>query len=217
MTAPFPHCPVTLPDGRQCAYAKGHGGGHSYGPAAAGTHAATPGPSPVFHRLSAWLPAAAAAGVALVLGIAIGAAGGSPGEPEIVTETVSASAAEQKTLDEREAKLDEQAEQLDERKAGLDERADEIDKRESALVADEKAAEANTVGDGIWTVGVDIKPGTYRATDVGADCYWGILVTGSNGADIVNNGIPGGGSPTVTVQKGQDFESNRCGDWKLVK
>lgn len=49
---------------------------------------------------------------------------------------------------------------------------------------------------------------------VGDDCYWAVLASGTNGADIVENGTPGGGFPVVTVKEGQDFESSRCGSWE---
>lgn len=68
------------------------------------------------------------------------------------------------------------------------------------------------IDDGTWTVGVDIVAGTYRAVGAGADCYWAILKSGTNGSDIVNNGL-GGGNLTVTLKVGQDFETKRCGTW----
>lgn len=70
------------------------------------------------------------------------------------------------------------------------------------------------MGDGVWVVGQDIDPGTYRLKEpVGGDCYWGITKTGSNGSDIIQNGIPGGGFPRVNLSEGQDFETKRCGEW----
>ncbi|MGJ9403428.1 hypothetical protein [Arthrobacter sp. KK5.5] len=70
------------------------------------------------------------------------------------------------------------------------------------------------MSNGTWTVGVDIAAGTYRATEpVDSNCYWAILRTGSNGDDIVENDLPGGGRPSVNLSKGQDFKSNRCGSW----
>jgi hypothetical protein len=75
------------------------------------------------------------------------------------------------------------------------------------------AGPATTIGDGVWVVGVDIAPGTWRPTAVAdSNCYWSITKSGSNGRDIVSNNI-GGGRPTVVVKEGQDFEVNRCGTW----
>lgn len=70
------------------------------------------------------------------------------------------------------------------------------------------------MSDGTWTVGKDIAAGTYRATaDVGSSCYWGIYETGSNGGNIIENDLPGGGRPSVALSAGQDFKSSRCGTW----
>ncbi|WP_427007328.1 hypothetical protein [Pseudarthrobacter sp. H2] len=90
-----------------------------------------------------------------------------------------------------------------------------VKKREEAVTGAEKTKAANTVGDGTWTVGKDIEAGTYRAAaDVGSTCYWGIYATGSNGSNIIENDIPGGGRPTVALAGGQDFKSSRCGKWE---
>lgn len=87
--------------------------------------------------------------------------------------------------------------------------------REDAVTGAEKTKAANTVGDGTWVVGQDIAPGTYRASQpVGSSCYWGVYRSGSNGADILDNDIPGGGHPVVTLAEGQDFKSARCGTWE---
>ncbi|MET4061750.1 hypothetical protein ABIB35_003327 [Arthrobacter sp. UYP6] len=87
--------------------------------------------------------------------------------------------------------------------------------REDAVTGAEKTKAANTVGDGTWVVGTDIAPGNYRtAQPVGSSCYWGIHRSGSNGSDIVDNDLPGGGHPVVTLAEGQDFKSSRCGTWE---
>ena len=91
----------------------------------------------------------------------------------------------------------------------------EVKKREEAVTGAEKTKAANTIGDGTWTVGTDIEPGAYRATaDVGSSCYWGIYATGSNGSNIIDNDLPGGGRPSVALSGGQDFKSSRCGTWE---
>lgn len=121
----------------------------------------------------------------------------------------------------RESVVEERTTQLDERSTGLDEREEELGSQDKEITAREKAVgkieveqAENSVENGVWTVGTDIKAGTYRTKEpVGSDCYWAVLKTGTNGSDIVNNGIPGGGRPTVSVKKGQDFESTRCGTW----
>jgi len=96
--------------------------------------------------------------------------------------------------------------------------AEEREKAEAAA-AEAAAAEAkareNQITDGIWTVGEDVKPGKYKVIDpVVDDCYWAILKSGTNGRDIIANDLPSGGRPSVTLRKGQDFETNRCGVWE---
>jgi hypothetical protein len=136
---------------------------------------------------------------ALILGIVIGSAGDdtptSPPPPAVIDTDAELSA------------------ELIEREAELDAREAVMDVRERALEGAEAEKAANTISDGAWTVGLDIEPGVYRATDVGSDCYWGIYKSGTNGDEIINNDIPGGGNPTVTLSEGQDFESRRCGEW----
>ncbi|MEV8145527.1 hypothetical protein [Specibacter sp. NPDC078709] len=61
---------------------------------------------------------------------------------------------------------------------------------------------------------MDIESGSYKSnSSVGSSCYWAILASGTNGDDIINNDIPGGGLPAVTLAAGQDFKSSRCGSW----
>lgn len=89
-----------------------------------------------------------------------------------------------------------------------------VGKREGAVTGAEAAKAKNTVGDGTWTVGRNIEAGTYVAgKDVGSSCYWGIYASGTNGAKIIQNDIPGGGRPSVTLSDGQDFKTTRCGTW----
>lgn len=122
--------------------------------------------------------------------------------------------------DEREAQLEERSQELDSRASELEDLKEELEETEAELKEREKAVgkaeaekEANTVTSGVWTVGVDIKAGTYRADEQVSDrCYWAVLKTGTNG-DIIDNGIPGGGRPSVTVRKGQDLELSNCGSW----
>lgn len=69
-------------------------------------------------------------------------------------------------------------------------------------------AKRTSASDGVWQVGKDIDAGTYRANNSVTDrCYWEISV----GDDIVQNDIPGGGYPQVTVSDGQQFKLQNCG------
>lgn len=95
---------------------------------------------------------------------------------------------------------------LDEREAQLDERAAELD------IAEEETA-ASTFGNGVYVVGSDIEPGTYR-TDGGSNCYWARLSgLGGGFEDIIANGLPDGPA-TVEIRPGDEaFESSGCADW----
>ena len=166
---------------------------------------------------------------ALLVGIGIGGSGG--GDPTTSKEyravvaqrdqlrgaadTASARAdAAESTAKTKSAELDSRAADLDARKADLDAKKADLDAREAALTATEAKVAASQIDNGTWTVGVDIEPGTYRTAEaITSTCYWAILRTGSNGADIIQNDLPAGGFPSVTLKAGQDFK-NSCGVWK---
>jgi hypothetical protein len=77
-------------------------------------------------------------------------------------------------------------------------------------------AQAGTIATGTWTVGEDIAPGTYKTAEaVSSSCYWGIVRSGTNGADIIENDNVKGGYPRVTLKVGQDFD-NGCGTWVKI-
>jgi hypothetical protein len=94
----------------------------------------------------------------------------------------------------------------------------ELDAREEAEAkAAEDLKEETTLKDGYtYTVGETMKAGTYRANVTGGSCYWAIYVSGTNYGDIVENDLRTRGIITVTVSAGQDFRSERCGDWTKV-
>ncbi|RAX48243.1 hypothetical protein DQ353_16285 [Arthrobacter sp. AQ5-05] len=111
--------------------------------------------------------------------------------------------------------LEERESAVGEKETEVEEAAAAVETREKAVGTAETEAAANTVSDGTWTVGEDIKPGTYRAKEtVGSRCYWGVYRSGTNGSDIIDNDIPGGGKPTVNLARGQDFKSSNCGSWQ---
>lgn len=198
---------------------------------AAAPSATAPGATTSPHARRRWLTPVIAV-VALGIGAAAGAAGGTSDpttSPEYerlaaekseletdvsdLTGRIEAAEAETSALESREAALDTRTGELDARGAELDTREGELVAREEAVTATENHVAATQIGNGIWTVGVDVEPGTYRVAEaVPSMCYWAILVTGTNGADIVDNDLPDGGFPTVTLREGQDFD-NSCGVW----
>lgn len=185
-------------------------------------------PAPAKRGRRRWLwPASAVA--ALIVGIAIGAAGGGS-DPTTSEEYLAladerdelrgtVAAAEERADDaeteaaEQVAALDEREQELNDRGAELERRESDVAAREAAVTATEDAIAASQIQIGTWTVGVDIQPGTYRmAEPVTSACYWGIYRSGTNKDDIIENDIVQGGYPTVTLSVGQDFE-NGCGVW----
>lgn len=117
------------------------------------------------------------------------------------------------------AKVQNRADQLTEREAAVESAEAELDGREADVAAREKAVTTvedriaeTSIGEGVWTVGVDVEPGTYRTKEaLTGYCYWGIYRSGTNGDDIIENDGPEGGYPTVTLREGQDFENSGCG------
>ena len=188
---------------------------------------AAPGSPGVRKAKRIWL---AAAGVVLLAG---GAVGGhfltDPTRSDEYAALADESAQRQAKLEKSEESYRTLNAQYTKLSSGMTSRESKVSAREAAVAAaeaDVKAREtavssaeatkaANTITDGTWTVGKTVSPGTYTTTtEVGSSCYWGIYRSGSNGDDIIENDIPGGGRPTVTISEGQDFKSSRCGKWE---
>lgn len=60
-------------------------------------------------------------------------------------------------------------------------------------------------------VGVDAPPGHYEAHSTDDTCYWEIDKHGTS--DIVDNDLGKQGHIVITLRRGEDFSSERCGDW----
>lgn len=77
-----------------------------------------------------------------------------------------------------------------------------------------------TVTNGMWLVGTDIQPGTYRtpgpADSVLPNCYWERLrdASGEFSAIIANGNATG--PVSVTVLAGEYFASSGCRSWERV-
>ncbi|MGJ9402411.1 hypothetical protein [Arthrobacter sp. KK5.5] len=73
--------------------------------------------------------------------------------------------------------------------------------------------EANTIGSGLYEVGVDVKAGKYKTTGPNGDnpvgCYYAWLSSSEADADIVDNNIVRG-QAVVTLRNGQFFEIGSC-------
>lgn len=98
------------------------------------------------------------------------------------------------------------------REKALESREADLEFRESMVEDAEEDAEDNTFDDGVYEVGSDIKPGTYKTTGSGESCYYAKLRSPDTTDIISNNNTEG--PAVVTVSKGQYFTSARCGEWK---
>ena len=90
-----------------------------------------------------------------------------------------------------------------------------VDPTPATHAAPKASARPDTIHEGVWSVGDDVKPGKYRVVaplPEGAQCYWQIS-TDPVGQEIVSNDIPTGGRPAVTLKKGQWFKTQGCGEW----
>jgi hypothetical protein len=76
-----------------------------------------------------------------------------------------------------------------------------VAKREKAVGIVETTIQNNTVSDGVYQVGRDIKAGTYK-TDGGSGCYYAVLGS-ANTNNIINNSFqddqPSSRFPTVNI------------------
>jgi hypothetical protein len=72
---------------------------------------------------------------------------------------------------------------------------------------------ADTISDGIYEVGVDVKAGQYK-TNVpeGAICYWDRSRDDKGDYELKE----GPARLSVTIKKGESFETEDCGTWKRV-
>jgi hypothetical protein len=70
--------------------------------------------------------------------------------------------------------------------------------------------------DGVYVVGVDIQPGTWRSDGSGSSCYWERLRNFTGNDEIIDNYL--GSAPAVVTILTSDvgFSASRCGTWSKV-
>jgi len=72
----------------------------------------------------------------------------------------------------------------------------------------------STISDGVHEVGVDVKAGQYKTTvPEGALCYWE-RIRGDDISDSTSTYKEGPARQSVTLKKGESFETEDCGKWK---
>lgn len=158
--------------------------------------------------------------IASILGVVIGAAGASDtSELDAANEQIASLEVEleheTKALELAENDIDEleaESAQVATRAARLDRKAAKLSRREKEVKAAENRKAQNSIDDGIWQVGVDFVPGTYRS-EGGSRCYWALLGSADT-SDIINNG-GFTANQTLTIDSPW-FETNGCGVWEKI-
>lgn len=188
---------------------------------------------PRWRTRSVLLPSGlAAAGGLLLGGLAGGAVGAAPvaGMEQRIADLATANRALTSERDALAKDVDAATEQAEAAVAELEDARAELAGRESAVrraeedlageqkkfdeaVADRKA---DSVGQGVFEVGVDVKPGKYRtagpdgSNSVG--CYYAWMASSDAGSRILDNNIVKGPA-VVTLKSGQFFENATCQDF----
>jgi outer membrane murein-binding lipoprotein Lpp len=147
------------------------------------------------------------AAIALAGGPLSGCASSKPAAAPTVTftqtTTVSASVAEQT--------------QLEQQRAALDQRQRDLDARESKVNQAEQIAKKSTMShDGVYLVGQEIEPGTWR-TSGHSGCYWERLRGLSRELDdIVANENTDGPAVVTIATSDVAFKTHDCGEWARI-
>jgi hypothetical protein len=78
----------------------------------------------------------------------------------------------------------------------------------------------STMNEGTYEIGVDAKPGRYktRVPQDSAGCYWEKMKDDSGGFNslIANGEVNPGGRVSITLKRGEFFNSEDCGTWTRV-
>lgn len=147
---------------------------------------------------------------------AVGAVGGASGnqegaDSELAAANQARSDAENRAINAERTSRERLQAEFAERDLALSQRGEALNAREQALKAGETAKKANSIeGDGVYQVGVDIQPGTWRTPGSGQSCYW---ETTSKGGDILGNDNVTGPTVVVVPASAFTFTTKRCGTW----
>ena len=83
------------------------------------------------------------------------------------------------------------------------------------VTAPPAAAAAAITEDGVYLVGVDIKPGQYKSGPE-SDCYWARLSNTNGDLDSIIANHNGGNSVVTIKRTDKAFETSGCGSWTKV-
>lgn len=113
--------------------------------------------------------------------------------------------------------IDEQAVLVEYERCFKERKAEIKQEKDKAKQEKQQARLTQDKGDGFYTVGEEIAPGTWRSTGGGDACYWERL-SGFSGEfeDIITNYF-GTAGVTVTISSSDAaFKTERCGMWEYV-
>jgi hypothetical protein len=82
-----------------------------------------------------------------------------------------------------------------------------------------KPQSESTMGEGTYEIGVDAKPGRYKTrVPEDSNCYWERLKDDRGGFNsiIANDNVNPGARVSITVKRGEFFNSKDCGTWTKV-
>lgn len=172
-----------------------------------------------------WVPIAAAGLVGLTVGAASAGGDTGPTPKQLADAEARAEEAEAARDEAQSDVVRAQKEASDAKAAALKDLKSEADKvaaaqkaldvREAKVSGLESEAKANEFeGEGLYLVGSDIKPGTYKA-DASVGCYFARLAS-TDTSDIIDNGNIDG--PIVITVKASDkaLQVQRCGTFRKV-
>jgi len=165
-------------------------------------------------RRKVWLTATVVGLMAFFLGMAVG--GNGEPEPTVAEEATSASGATAQDLDQRETDLKSREEQVESKQAELDRRQNNLEEREDALSSSSSEEGDDTIGNGVFEVGDDVRPGRYSSAgpeDPDLPCTYRVSED-DEGDEIISSEVSDGPG-TVTLVEGQYFTSEYCQIWTL--
>ena len=167
---------------------------------------------------TAWLRRAIVP-AALVVGLGVGAGAGY-GFQQSAVQAAGRSAAATKTAlqaqaRDRQSQLDARAAALDEAERSLDRTRIALDQRQKDLDARTAALKATSFGDGLFQVGRDVQPGTYREIQPVGNCYYAKLRSDTT-SDIIDNANTTGPATVSLAAPVAYFQSRGCGTWTKI-
>ena len=166
------------------------------------------------HKRRLWLTATVVGLLAFFLGMSIGGYG-SP-DPAVIDDATASSGATTEDLDRREAALESREGDLTSKQSDLDQREQDLEARARELEDSSSTGGSDSIGNGVFEVGVDVQPGQYASEgpeDPALPCSYRVS-SDEEGDEILSSKIVEGPGDVV-LEDGQFFTSEYCERWTL--